>query len=159
MYEDAHLADAFAIALPPSATEDIEALARSALGNPAPWSRVLLALRDAAMTRFGVKTSEQIRAKLSQDGVECIDFFRICSRSSRELVLGEDDVHLDFRASVLLQPRHGGPGHELVATTVVHCHNRLGRAYLALIAPFHRLIVRSTLSRAASRGWPVRVDR
>jgi hypothetical protein len=30
----------------------------------------------------------------------------------------------------------------------VHCHNRLGRTYLAVIAPFHRVIVRATLERA-----------
>jgi hypothetical protein len=41
-----------------------------------------------------------------------------------------------------------------VATTVVHCHNTLGRVYLAVIAPFHRRIVRSALQRAARRGWP-----
>ena len=37
----------------------------------------------------------------------------------------------------------------LVATTVVHCHNRLGHAYLTAIRPFHRLVVRSNLRRAA----------
>jgi hypothetical protein len=36
---------------------------------------------------------------------------------------------------------------ELVVTTVVHCHNRLGRAYLAAIAPFHRTILRANLHR------------
>lgn len=43
-------------------------------------------------------------------------------------------------------------------STVVHCHNRLGRVYLFAIGPFHRLIVQSGLRRAARRGWPVRVD-
>ena len=42
----------------------------------------------------------------------------------------------------------------LTLSTVVHCHNRLGRVYLFVIAPFHRLIVRSGLRRAARLGWP-----
>ncbi|HEV3177687.1 MAG TPA: DUF2867 domain-containing protein [Stellaceae bacterium] len=33
--------------------------------------------------------------------------------------------------------------------TVVHCHNRLGRTYLAVIAPFHRAIAQANLERAA----------
>jgi hypothetical protein len=35
--------------------------------------------------------------------------------------------------------------------TVVHCHNWLGRTYLAVISPFHRAIVRATLRRTARR--------
>nr|WP_233286857.1 DUF2867 domain-containing protein [Bradyrhizobium oropedii] len=38
---------------------------------------------------------------------------------------------------------------ELVADTVVHCHNRLGRIYLTTISPFHRMIVRASLEQAA----------
>jgi hypothetical protein len=36
----------------------------------------------------------------------------------------------------------------------VHCHNRLGRIYITLIAPFHRLVVEASLRRAARLGWP-----
>ena len=38
-------------------------------------------------------------------------------------------------------------------TTAVHCHNLFGRVYLFVISPFHRLVVRSALARAAARGW------
>ena len=33
--------------------------------------------------------------------------------------------------------------------TVVHCDNWLGRTYLAMIAPFHRVIARASLEQAA----------
>ena len=69
-------------------------------------------------------------------------------------MLGEDDRHLDFRASLLLRPCEAESGTELVATTVVHCHNVLGRAYLMVIRPFHHLVVRSNLRRARDHGWP-----
>jgi len=69
--------------------------------------------------------------------------------------LGEDDKHLDFRLSVLrspdLSPTLGG---QLTVSTVVHCHNLLGRAYILVIAPFHRLVVKASLRRAARIGWP-----
>jgi len=60
--------------------------------------------------------------------------------------MGGDDRHLDFRVGVLVRPDAQG-GRELVVVTVVHCHNRLGRTYLAVIAPFHRTILRANLQR------------
>ncbi len=152
LFPGADLLDAYAIPLPPEAGSEIELLARAVLGRPAPWFRALLRLRDAAVAGFGVKTSRQLRAEVISGGAGHIDFFPIRGRSDRELVLGEDDRHLDFRASVLLRPT--GTGRELVATTVVHCHNGFGRLYLAVIRPFHHLVVRSSLRRAARDGWP-----
>ena len=84
-----------------------------------------------------------------------ISIFKVYGRSETEIVLGEDDRHLDFRLSVLrtpdLSPTLGG---QLTVSTVVHCHNLLGRAYLLVIAPFHRLVVKASLRRAAHIGWP-----
>ena len=84
-----------------------------------------------------------------------IGIFKVYGKSETELVLGEDDKHLDFRLSVLrtpdLSPTLGG---QLTVSTVVHCHNFLGRAYLLVIAPFHRLVVKASLRRAAHIGWP-----
>lgn len=158
LYAGADLADAYAIALPASASGDVEALARAVFGRPSPVFKALMAVRDAVMARFGVKTAGQLRRR---DGAAAdarfIDFFRIRARTADELVVGEDDRHLDFRASVLLCPRTDG-GRDLVATTVVHCRNRLGRVYLAAILPFHRLIVRGNLRRAAQSGWPMAAD-
>ena len=153
---DADLADAFAVPIDPAdVAKGMDSLARSTLGDPAPWIRLLLGLRDGLVARFGVKTTEEARRAAIADKAERIDFFRILSRSDRELILGEDDRHLDFRFSLLLRVRPDGSGDELVATTVVRCHNALGRVYLALIGRFHRLVVISNLSRAANKGWRI----
>jgi len=42
-----------------------------------------------------------------------------------------------------------GHGQRVTATTLVLTHNLLGRSYLAIILPFHRLIVRTLLRRVA----------
>jgi hypothetical protein len=110
-------------------------------------------LRDAGVRIFGVKTSRQIREELDREGCDRINFFRVRSVTENELIMGENDKHLDFRVSVLLRPREGGTGDEIVATTVAHSHNLLGRSYLALVVPFHRMIVQSNLRRAAKREW------
>ncbi|MEJ8857047.1 DUF2867 domain-containing protein [Variovorax robiniae] len=148
LYAGAFLADAFAIDLPPDAPRETLALARFALGNQAPWIDRLMGMRDATVKLFGLKTSGALRADTSPR----VEFFRIYETHDDEVVLGEDDRHLDFRLSMLQRPLASG-GRELVATTVVHCHNLLGRNYIRLIAPFHRMVVRSTLERAAKGGW------
>lgn len=155
-FDAADLADAFAVPIDAAdVAKGVDSLARSAFGDPAPWIRLLLGLRDALVAGFGVKTSQEVRRAAIADNAERIDFFRILARSDRELILGEDDRHLDFRLSVLLRLRVDGSGDELVATTVVHCHNALGRVYLALIARFHRLVVTGSLSRASNKGWHI----
>lgn len=155
LFAGADLADAFAIALPATATRDVLVLSRFIFGDPAPWISFLLALRDTGVSLVGLKTSRQLRARARAHDESRIDFFRLYSVSDHEVILGEDDKHLDFRVSIQLRPASRGAPGELVATTVVHCHNRLGRAYIALIRPFHRVVVRSLLGRAARRGWPV----
>jgi Protein of unknown function (DUF2867) len=161
LFAGADLADAFAIRLPPGSNRDIGTLTRFMLGEQAPWIRHLMGLRDALVAGFGIKTSRQLRQesprqKPIEGASDRIYIFRVYAISEDEMILGEDDKHLDFRLSVLL--RSNGAGHqgktEIVATTVVHCHNLLGRTYLALISPFHRLVVRSILQRAARKGWP-----
>ena len=68
-------------------------------------------------------------------------------RRTLEIVLGEDDRHLDFRLSLLR--RTSPAGTQLIATTVVRSHNALGRTYLTVIRPFHHLVIRASLARFA----------
>jgi hypothetical protein len=146
LYKGADLLDAFAIALPPGGDDDLEILARAAFERPAGWIRALTRVRDTVMTGVGVKSSTAIGAEAAARG-PVIGYFPVLSATPTELVVGVNDRHLDFRAAVQL--RRAGTGDcELVAATVVHCHNSLGRGYLTIIAPFHRLIVRANLERA-----------
>lgn len=156
LFAGADLADAYAIGLPPGSSRDIETLTRFLLAEPAPWVRALLGVRDAVVAGFGLKTSQELRKTSIGADDDRVDFFRVYAVARDEMTLGEDDKHLDFRLSVLRRSGDaGGDGKsEIVVTTVVHCHNLLGRLYLALITPFHRIVVKSYLRRAARRGWP-----
>lgn len=156
MYDAPDLADAYAVRLPDNAVDDPELLARFMFAHQARWIAKLLGLRDALVARFGLKTAKQLRMANPPGSRDRVDFFRIYTRSAREIILGENDDHLDFRLSILQQTRdtHEGSARYLILSTVVHCHNGLGRFYILAIAPFHRLVVRSTLRRAARIGWP-----
>lgn len=155
-YESTHLTDAYSIELPAGVSTDPELLARFIFSQQAPWVGNLLAVRDAVVGRLGLKTAKQLTALGGASGTGRLGIFKIYSTSPTEVVLGEDDKHLDFRLSVLCthQPSPGGKRH-LTLSTVVHCHNRLGRLYIFVIAPFHRLVVQSSLRRAARIGWPL----
>lgn len=108
--------------------------------------RTLMRLRDGIVGPLGLKTAQGFR----RDGPAAarVDFFPILGEHPDEILLGADDRHLDFRSSLLRRP--AGDGVELVMTTSVRVHNALGRAYLAVITPFHVLVFRAALARLAA---------
>jgi hypothetical protein len=156
-YPTTNLADAFSIDLPERTITDPEQLARFVFEQQPAWVAGLMALRDAIVAGFGLKTSNQLKRLDAHSGTRRVHIFKIYETSEHEIILGEDDKHLDFRLSGLYRPQSktasGAP--RLVLSTVVKCHNVLGRTYILLIAPFHRLVVQASLRRAARMGWPV----
>jgi hypothetical protein len=147
-YQQVHLADAFAIPLPAGASRDPETLARFIVAHQPAWVDRLTQLCDLIVACFGLKTAHHLATLAKDEKAGRVGIFRIYDKSATEIVLGEDDRHLDFRVSVLCGPQ------DVTVTTVVHCHNLPGRIYLFVIAPFHRLVVKASLRRAASIGWP-----
>jgi hypothetical protein len=154
-YASTDLADAYETALPEGAVHDPEALARFIFSSSPAWVSKLMRLRDLIVGAFGLKTVKGLR----QSAEKRIGIFRIIERHPGEIILGEDDSHLDFRVSVLVrsEPRGGDRACFVVVSTVVHCHNCLGRSYIFFIEPFHRLVVKAGLRRAAALGWPMQV--
>lgn len=155
VYTSVNLADAFAIALPSSASSDPDVLARFIFLHQPYWIGKLLRVRDMIVVGFGLKTAKHLATLANDAMANRVGIFKVYGKNENEIVLGEDDKHLDFRLSVLCT-RGTAPdsSRQLTLSTVVHCHNRLGRAYLFAIAPFHRLVVKATLRRAALVGWP-----
>lgn len=154
-HESLHLADAFAIRLPPGASTDTAMLARFIFSNQPSWIGTLMAVRDMIAAGFGLKTAKQLAALASAPKANRVGIFRVYSTNKTETVLGEDDKHLDFRVSLLCSADPASSTHgQLTLSTTVHCHNLLGRAYILFIAPFHRTVVKASLRRAARIGWP-----
>jgi hypothetical protein len=120
-------------------------LATRVLVNPPAWQKALIALRDAMIRPFGVKTSDAVR--MSRDSHERVGFFPLHWEGKDEIILGKDDRHLDFRLSLLRQ--RSPIGTLLIATSVVRTLNALGFIYLNAIRPFHHLVVRTNLARCA----------
>lgn len=111
------------------------------------WINALLAVRDLGVTPFGLKTTANLpKNTASRTSIEVgdqINFFSVRSISKDEIILGEDDLHLDFKISVYRDSKSSG---QISLATWVRTHNRLGKIYLGMIAPFHVLIVNSQLT-------------
>lgn len=112
---------------------------------PSPrWVEMLVNLRNLIVAPLGLKTSGV--GERAAGGM--IGIFPVLSETPQRLVAGFNDSHLDFRVVVDVAP--DGAAQQVTATTLVRTHNWLGRTYLAVITPFHRLVVRSMLRRVAT---------
>jgi hypothetical protein len=105
------------------------------------WADLLLRLRNAVVKPLGLKTES------SDTGAEAI--FPVHVNNDHEVILGTDDSHLNFRIAVM---RHDGHIH---MATWVHRNNWMGYAYLAIVMPFHILIVRNAMKRIAAATAPI----
>lgn len=136
----AQFADAFRVEIGAAAMNAREACTRMVLHGPR-WIDPLLRLRNILVRPFGLKTSGQGAA--APGGM--IGLFPVLSETPDRLVAGFDDSHLDFR--IVVDVSGDAANRQVTSTTLVRTHNLLGRTYLALIMPFHKLVVRGMLGR------------
>ena len=121
-----------------------EAAARRAFERMPRWTGGLMALRNLLVKPFGLKGDPEAASA----GAARIGMFPVLSNTPTQSVLGFDDRHLDFR--IVVETEELPDGRTAVRMmTLVRRHNLLGRAYLAAIMPFHKLIVATTLSRVS----------
>ena len=139
----AQFADAFRIAIGDRSLDARQAAERMLTQQPR-WIEVLTSLRNILVTPFGLKTSGASVA--TSRGM--IGLFPVISETPDRLVAGFNDKHLDFR--VVVDIANSDTVRNVTATTLVKTHNWLGRTYLAIIAPFHRLIVPTLLRQIAA---------
>lgn len=100
------------------------------------WVDALMRTRDRIVGICGLKTAgprqpvPQARYQIGQQ----LGIFRILHLTPAEAILGEDDRHLDFRISLMIDSG------QLRISTLVCPHNLFGWLYLAVVLPFHHLI-------------------
>ncbi|MDO6590227.1 DUF2867 domain-containing protein [Loktanella sp. D2R18] len=123
--------DGYAVQSPLSPQE----AAKAGLAMPG-WAAMLMRLRNAIVKPLGLKTES------GDTGDQAI--FPVHLDTEDEMIIGTDDYHLNFRIAIL---RKDGMIH---MATWVHRNNLLGRIYLAVVMPFHILIVRGAMRRIAS---------
>jgi Protein of unknown function (DUF2867) len=138
----AQFIDAFSIMVDGGTLDARHAAERMVTRQPR-WAAALLVLRNMLVAPFGLKTSGAGNATPEK----MVGIFPVVTETPDRLVAGFNDTHLDFR--LVVDVAASGRGQRVTATTLVLTHNRFGRAYLAVILPFHRLIVPAMLRRVA----------
>jgi hypothetical protein len=139
----AQFVDAYSVSVDDAALDARHAAERMFSRSPR-WIDALLALRNCLVGPFGLKTG----APTGAGTPETVGIFPVVSETPDRLVAGFNDRHLDFR--VVVDVVGVDSSRHVSATTLVLTHNLLGRTYLAIILPFHRLIVPLMLRKLAS---------
>jgi len=139
----AQFVDAYSIMIEGAALDARQA-AEKMLARAPRWIGALLALRNFLVAPFGLKTS----APDEPGARDTIGIFPVVDQTPDRLVAGLNDKHLDFR--LVVDVASAGHTQRVTATTLVLTHNLLGRTYLAIIRPFHRLVVPAMLRQVAA---------
>ncbi len=125
--------------------DSLETIVRTILTTKQRWIVYLFQLRNGLVKVFGLQTELPADHNDNYAVGGYIGFFRIYEILPDEVILGGDDSHLDFRLSI---HKTEVTRNNVKVTTLVHFHNRLGRIYMAIVAPFHRLIVKRMVAQA-----------
>jgi hypothetical protein len=141
----AQFGDAFQIIVEGQNLSAIEAAKRAVYGAPS-WINRLLQLRTILVKPLGLKPGENPAE--DKAGPDNIGIFPVLVEEPQHVMLGMNDKHLDFR--LLVDVVNEGGGRQIItASTVVKTHNALGRAYLAFVKPFHKVIVPAMMARVS----------
>lgn len=116
------------------------------------WIGKLFSFRNTLVKHLGLKTPKNTMNRQEQlERFKCevgerLGLFKVYHRDESEVVIGEDDKHLNFRVSLYLKTSEDN-AHEktLTISTVVKFHSWLGRLYFFPVKPFHKLIVPTML--------------
>ncbi|MBX3185502.1 MAG: DUF2867 domain-containing protein [Labilithrix sp.] len=138
-------ADAFRVKVDATRIASVDAFAHAFLRKPPPWIAAAMRTRDAVVGLFGLKKSSAAPSTLPPSGDIApgarAGIFRVIDRTDDEILLGEDDRHLDFRVSLLYEREPESDVAFVTVSTVVRFHDVLGRAYFLPVRPVHGLVV------------------
>lgn len=113
------------------------------------WIKELFSLRNKIVKMFGLKipaAQNESSAVLKYEPGEQIGLFKIFHKTQNEIIIGEDDKHLNFRVSLLLNDNClQNKKRKLTITTLVKYNNWWGKLYFFPVKPFHKIIVASMM--------------
>ena len=145
---DANFSDAFAVDLTHSDHSALDIYQLTVARTPY-WVRRAVDIRNCAVSFFDLKTAGIAPADPSRPAAayqvgDSVGVFLIEAISDSEVLLVASDKHLDSRCSILKRSVDGR--YEMVWSSAVHVHNPLGHAYMVLVWPGHKLVVRAMLA-------------
>jgi hypothetical protein len=150
----AYFHDCYAVAVNNQGRSAIETYLAAVSKTPR-WVNALMALRNTLVALLGLKNLGHLGALTAAKPASSyqvgdrVGIFSLLLLTHDEIILGDNDHHLSVKVS--LSTRTQGLQQEVLLATVVHVHNRLGRIYMLLVAPVHRLIAPAMLAKLGAR--------
>jgi len=130
---------------------------RAVFGNVPSWISLLMSLRNKIAAAIGLR--RYARSEMSEvfTRIHQVPYivgsragiFPVLYVSERELILGDNDKHLDFCISVLVSDESIP---QLYLSTIVAQHNFLGWLYMLVVKPIHRIIAPYVVRKAKAEG-------
>jgi len=130
---------------------------RAIFGHTPSWIMSLMSVRNKIAAMVGLKNLsgpvlENVINSIHQTpyvvGIRA-GMFSVLSVSEKEVILGDNDKHLNFRISVMIS---SGAKAAVYVSTIVEEHNLAGRVYMLIVKPFHRIIAPYVVRKAKSDG-------
>lgn len=127
--------------------QSIETITEIIFNSPN-WVDSLLNIRDSIAGLFGLKTSKSL-SNTKKTEVNKPKLFTVTAQNDNEIVMGENDKHLNFRVSVI---RKESESKRIISViTLVHYNNIWGKLYFFFVKPFHKIIVKSSVNKINSK--------
>ncbi len=130
-FEKIDYCDSFRISK--STRDNVEKIAGKIFEMPK-WVGWLMSVRNSIAGIFGLKIGKDVKPNIAM-------YFTVIEQNENEIVMGEADKHLDFRASVFVDRANSF----IYLTTLVHFNNVWGKIYFIPVKPFHQIIIKSLL--------------
>lgn len=117
------------------------------------WMNALMAMRNQAVRLVGLKHLGNLSTAIDSKPASAyavgdrVGIFSLRHVQNDEVIVWDNDKHLHVQLSLVKHRVDGAPMVSL--STVVHIHNRLGRCYMAIVGPAHRVIVPRMLAQVA----------
>lgn len=119
------------------------------------WINFLLSLRNKIARLLGLKDVGNLgktKKFLGQGGKNLVghklDFFIIATYSQNEMILILNDKHLDIKVSIFINESFEEK--TIIFSTLVKFNNFCGKAYMFIITPFHKVIVKRLMRNIVS---------
>ncbi|CAO3363230.1 DUF2867 domain-containing protein [Azospirillum palustre] len=141
--------DSYRFPVPDPGLSALELLIQVLAASP-PWIERMMWLRNKAVRLLGLKdlgalgAVDPAKPAGSYRPGDRIGIFTLVENREDEVVVCDRDRHLDVWLSVRKLPPDGDR-QQAAVTTVVRTKNRLGKAYMLVVKPMHRMIVPASL--------------
>ncbi len=126
-------------------SDSLPKIAMLIFGTIPGWVSVLFKVRNFFAKMIGLQTDPPTNVNTALEVGGYIGFFEIYSIATDEMILGANDTHLKFRVSIHNTKEEQ---YNIKVTTLVQYTNFTGKAYMFIIAPFHRMVVKRMLRQA-----------